>query len=124
MKERIKEVRKSEKLTQKEFAEKLGIKQNTVASYEMGRIGISDNVIFSICREFHINEDWLRYGKEPMRKELDDKLSSYLAEITIGDDEFIKDLITVYMELDDTSKLALKKLADGMAKKREKREQN
>lgn len=62
MKERIKQIRKSAKLTQQEFAERLGIKQNTVASYEMGRIGISDAVIFSICREFNINEEWLRTG--------------------------------------------------------------
>lgn len=122
MKDRIKLVRKNYGLTQKEFAERLGIKQNTVASYEMGRIGISDNVIFSICREFGINEDWLRNGTEPMEKPRNGKLSSYMSEIVTGEDDFIRDLIEVYMELDATSKEALKKIAKRMADKQKGRE--
>lgn len=122
MKDRIKLVRKNYGLTQKEFAERLGIKQNTVASYEMGRIGISDNVIFSICREFGINEDWLRNGTEPMKKSRNGKLSSYMSEIVTGEDDFIRDLIEVYMELDTTSKEALKKIAKRMADKQKGRE--
>ena len=47
MKDRIRQIRKENELTQKEFAERLGVKQNTVASYEMGRIGISDSVVIS-----------------------------------------------------------------------------
>ncbi len=27
----------------------------------------SDRIISSICREFHVNEEWLRYGRKPMR---------------------------------------------------------
>lgn len=114
MKDRIKKVRKDNKLTQKEFAEKLGIKQNTVASYEMGRIGISDSVIISICREFGINEEWLRDGTGEMYHIVEDKLSTYLAQIAKGDDDFIKDIIKVYMELDTTSKEALKELTNKM----------
>lgn len=123
MKERIKKIRKSNKLTQQEFADILGIKQNTVASYEMGRIGISDAVINSICREFSINEDWLRYGTGEMYIPTADKLESYLGMISKGDDDFIKDIIEVYMELDQTSKEALKQIGLKMADKIKKREQ-
>lgn len=52
-----------------------------------------------------------------------DKLERYLAQISKGDDTFIKDLIEVYMELDDTSKEALRKIARAMAKKYKEREQ-
>lgn len=124
MKDRIRIVRKDVGLTQKEFAEKLGIKQNTVASYEMGRIGVSDNVIFSICREFGINEDWLRNGTEPMKIPQEGKFSSYLGQISKGNDEFIRDLIEVYMELDQTSKDALKEIAKRMADKQKCRGQD
>lgn len=117
MNDRIKIIRKEAKLTQKEFAEKLGIKQNTVASYEMGRIGISDAIITSICREFNINEEWLRNGTPPMHKEIKKKLETYLGQISKGDDDFIEDLIEVYMELDQTSKDALKEIAKKMADK-------
>lgn len=60
--ERIKQVRKSKDLTQQKFADSLGMKQNTVATYEMGRTNPSDPAIKSICREFGVNEEWLRTG--------------------------------------------------------------
>lgn len=124
MNDRIKKIRKEANLTQKDFAKRLGIKQNTVASYEMGRIGVSDAIITSICREFSINEEWLRFNIEPMHKVVEDKLSKYLGQIAKGNDDFIQDLIEVYMELDQTSKDALKMLTNQLVDKRYKREQN
>ncbi len=122
MKDRIRAVRKNSNLTQKEFAEKLGIKQNTVASYEMGRIGISDSVVISICREFGVNEEWLRNGIEPMYKEKDGSFTELLSDLDDSEDDFIKNLITVYMGLDKESKDALRKIADGMAEKYKRRD--
>lgn len=124
MNTRIKQIRENAGLTQEEFGKRIGSARNTIANYETGNRTPSNAVITSICREFNINEDWLRYGKEPMYKETDDKLSAYVAEIAVGDDDFIKDLITTYMELDDTSKTALKKIAYAMVEKRQKREQD
>ncbi len=124
MKNRIKHIRKENKLTQVEFGEKIGVKGNTITNYENGLRNPTDAVILSICREFNINEDWLRYGKEPMNKPTEDKLSTYMAQITIGEDDFIKDLIEVYMELDQTSKDTLKIIANRMVDKKNKRAQN
>lgn len=121
--DRIKKIRKDAGLTQEQFAKKLGVKRNTVATYEMGRSTPIDAAIASICREFGVNEDWLRNGNEPMYLPAGDKLERYLAQISKGDDTFIKDLIEVYMELDDTSKEALRKIARAMAKKYKEREQ-
>lgn len=121
--DRIKKIRKDAGLTQEQFAKKLGVKRNTVATYEMGRSTPIDAAITSICREFGVNEDWLRNGNEPMYLPAGDKLERYLAQISKGDDTFIKDLIEVYMELDDTSKEALRKIARAMAKKYKEREQ-
>lgn len=115
-------MRKDSHLTQKEFAEKLGIKQNTVASYEMGRIGISDSVVISICREFGVNEEWLRNGIEPMYKEKDGSFTELLSDLDDSEDDFIKNLIIVYMGLDKESKDALRKIADGMAEKYKRRD--
>lgn len=66
MGERIKELRKKLGLTQQEFADKLGIKRGAVANYEIGRNVPIDAVISLICREFNVNEDWLRNGTGPM----------------------------------------------------------
>lgn len=91
MKNRIKQVRKEAGLTQKEFAERLGLKQNTIATYEMGKIGASDAVLLSICREFEINEVWLRTGKGEMKAPIneDDRYFYNVSKLTRADDEAI-----------------------------------
>jgi len=63
VKERIKQLRKKLELTQQVFSERIGIKRNTIAMYEMGKTIPSDQTILSICREFNVNEEWLRTGK-------------------------------------------------------------
>lgn len=66
MNERIKELRKILELNQTDFGNRIGIKQGSVAAYESGaRIPI-DAVIISICREFGVNEEWLRSGEGEM----------------------------------------------------------
>lgn len=62
MKERIKALRKELGLNQTDFGQKVGIKQTTVAGYETGAKNPMDSVIVSICREFNVNEEWLRDG--------------------------------------------------------------
>ncbi len=66
MHQRIKELRKHLGLTQQEFADRLGIKRNTIATYEIGRSTPIDAVISLICREFGVNETWLRTGEGEM----------------------------------------------------------
>lgn len=66
MKDRIRKVRKSLDLTQKRFAERIGMKPNTIATYEMGRATPSDAAINNICKEFKVNETWLRTGAGEM----------------------------------------------------------
>lgn len=66
MKDRIKAIRKYKNMKQAEFAQVLGIKPNTVTSYETGLRVPSDAVITSICREFNVSEHWLRTGEGDM----------------------------------------------------------
>ena len=66
MKDRIKKLRKELDLTQQDFADKIGLKRNTVAQYEIGRNEPIDAVILSICREFNVSEKWLRTGEGDM----------------------------------------------------------
>lgn len=66
MNERIRKLRRELDLTQQEFAERIGIKRNTVAMYETGRNAPIDAVISLICRTFNVNENWLRNGEGDM----------------------------------------------------------
>ena len=45
MKERIKQLRKALGMTQQKFADAIGVKQNTVAQYEIGRNEPIDSVL-------------------------------------------------------------------------------
>lgn len=82
LKERIKQVRKDFKLTQVEFGEKIGVKGNTITNYENGLRNPTDAVILSICREFSVNEHWLRTGEgEPYIKGSDDELAELVGRL-------------------------------------------
>ncbi len=83
MKNRIKEIRQSYELTQQEFADRLGIKRGTIANYELGRNEPIDAVITLICREFRVNENWLRYGTGDMKAETTQKqkLTRFFADV-------------------------------------------
>lgn len=99
MKDRIKEIRKYAGLTQQEFADKLGLKQNTVASYEIARIIPSDRTIGDICRIFNVNEEWLRTGIGEMfvPRTRRDELAAYMGQVIGGKCSDIEEAIITVM---------------------------
>jgi len=78
--ERIKQLRKSLGLTQQEFADRINMKQNSIANYEIGRNDPIDAVLSLICREYRVNEAWLRAGEGEMFAPAKDSLLDQLAE--------------------------------------------
>ena len=66
VKNRIKEVRLHLNMTQQDFAEKIGMKRNSIAQIELGARNPSGAVINNICKTFDVNEEWLRTGTGPM----------------------------------------------------------
>lgn len=122
MKNRILKIRKDSKLNQEDFGLRLNLTKNYISLIETGNRTPSDRTISDICREFNVNEDWLKNGTGDMYKEKDGSFSELLVELEDSDDDFIKSLITVYMGLDEDSKSALRKIAKGMAEKYKSRE--
>lgn len=120
MKDRIKQVRKSKNLTQTAFGEVIGVKGNTITNYETGLRSPTDAVIKSICREFDINEEWLRTGKgnPTVQKSKDEELSEMLADIQkAGEDSFKHRLVSALARLDDEGWDNLEKLIDMISNK-------
>jgi transcriptional regulator with XRE-family HTH domain len=120
LKERLKKIRKTLDITQQEFADRIGIKRNSYANYEIGRNIPIDAIILSICREFNVNEDWLRTGAggdENMFVKLseDEELAMYTQMLLDSTDDvvadMIKETIVIYEKLDNDSKQALKNVA-------------
>lgn len=115
MNERIKELRKALGLTQQEFAEQLGVKRNTIAQYETGRNSPIDAIITSICREFGVNESWLRTGKGEMLMNLDKqkKIAAFLGDLMRSEEEssFKIQLIEMLSEMGPDEWALLEKMA-------------
>lgn len=83
MNQRFKEIRLALNLTQKEYAEKINLKPNTVAVIESGRRGVSDETLRAILFAFDVDPDWLLHGKGDMfmPRTLDDDLAEKFNEI-------------------------------------------
>lgn len=113
MKNRIKALRKDLGLTQEKFAERLNIKRNTLANYEIGRNEPIDAVVSLICREFNVNEDWLRTGQGDMYDiPLDDTAiaaSNILENEDVPFYDTIKRIIQIYEKLDSDAQDVINK---------------
>lgn len=122
MKDRIKKIRKELDLTQQKFAKKIGVKQNTVAQYEMGRNVPIDSVISLICREFNVNEHWLRDGTGEMfiEQTRDEQIASFIGGIQMNDDNsFKKRLISVLANLKEEQWELLAEIAEKLANEKD-----
>ena len=120
MKDRIKQLRKELKLTQQGFADRIGVKQNTVATYEIGRNPPNDTVINLICREFDVNENWLRTGEGEMFRKLtrDERIADFVADALRDEpDSFRKRFISMLSSLSEDQWKMLEVFADGLSKK-------
>ena len=101
MDKRIKKLRRTLDLTQQEFGDRIGVKRNTIATYEGGRSTPIDSVISLICREFSVNEEWLRSGTGEMFKASPTEALDALAEeygLTHGDYVLIEKFVNLKAE--------------------------
>ena len=98
MNERIRQVRCELGLTQTEFAERIGMKQNSIALIESGKRNISNQAILSICREYGINEKWLRTGAgDKMLLDVNSELAALVKKynLSIADQLFIEKYVSM-----------------------------
>lgn len=120
MNERLKKLRKELDITQQEFADRLGVKRNTVATYEVGKSNPSDAAINNICKTFNVNEEWLRDGTGEMFLPVDRNTEiAKLTRILLNEesDSFKNRLITALANLTAEQWEVLADIADGLTKK-------
>ena len=114
MNQRIKQLRRSLNLTQQDFAERIGLKQNSIALIESGKRNISNQAVLSICREFNVNETWLRTGDGEMFNALsrDEQIAYRLGAMLAGQGDTIqKRLIAALSDLDESEWAAVEAFA-------------
>ena len=118
MGERVKELRKALGLSGEKFGEKIGVTRSAISDIERGRNGLSDSNILAICREFNVNEEWLRTGMGEMFKDmsLDEEIISFIGEIQWdASNTFKKRFISAISKLSEEEWNVLEKIIVDMA---------
>ena len=105
MNARIKALRKAEGLTLEKFGERIGISNSALSAIETGKNNPSDQTIRSICREFGVNELWLRYGEDGgemyQQKSREEELGALLKSVLADRPEaFRSRLLTALLRFD------------------------
>ena len=123
MGERVKELRKVLGLSGEKFGEKIGLKRNSLSQIETGKNHLSEQNILAICREFNVNEEWLRTGTGEMFKDmsLDEEIISFIGEIQWdASNTFKKKFISAIAKLNDDEWKVLEKIISVCANEKER----
>ena len=102
--ERVNAVRRSKKMTMEQFGEQIGVQKSAISKIEKDKVNLSEQTIKSICREFNVNEDWLRTGAggpENMFIPEDMRYLNTVGRLGNEQNEFKKFCINMLMELPD-----------------------
>lgn len=128
--ERVKEVRKAQDMTLEEFGKRLSVTKVTMSNIERGNRSLTERMLKDICREFNINEKWLKTGEGDMtRKRTEEEEIAALVSDLLEDGRdnpffgIILEIVQTYNELSPASQKVLqkasKKLVENLSKKKE-----
>ena len=113
--DRIKDLRKELNLKQSDFANKIGIKQAAISAIEKGIRNVTDRIINDICREFNVNEEWLRNGTgEMFAPTFNDKLDQLATEYNFSKLEYT--FFSYYLKLDEKKREAVTEFLESIVK--------
>lgn len=88
--------------TKTAFAKKINVSQPFISQVVTGTASPSDRTIADICREYDVNEDWLRTGRGDPYIQLsrDEELAQFFGEVMKGEDpDFRRRLLSVMSRL-------------------------
>lgn len=128
--ERVREVRKFRKMSMEQFGERLGVQKSAISKIEKGDRGLTEQMLKAICREFNVNETWLRTGDGDMPQKLseEEEIADLVSDVLENgkNNEFygiILEIIRTYNELSPGSQEVIKnfskKLGENLNKKKE-----
>lgn len=107
MNSRLKDIRKALRLTQKEFAARLGITDSGISRLEKGQNQLTDQLIRAICREYKVNYEYLKNGIGEMFVEVPQTVVDELcAQYDL--DDFDRIMLQEYLKMDEASRNVLK----------------
>lgn len=119
---RVRELRKELQLTLEKFGKPLGVGKTAISKIENGERGLTDQMILAICREYNVDENWLRTGEGEMFKKLNRQQE--LAQLTATlfkeeEDSFKSRLIMALAQLNEEEWELLEEISEKITKKRD-----
>lgn len=96
---RIKQARLELGISQRAFADSIGISAPALSKIESNDNNPSEQTMRMICNQYSINRDWLETGEGPMLQEPD--AYDAVMRVMMGDNEQKKELIRIIAEMPD-----------------------
>lgn len=120
--ERIEILRKDLSMSRRVFGEKLGVSESVIVNIEYDRLKRPDqkeSLYKLICKEFNVNEEWLRTGNGEMFVPLtrNQLITDFATDLIMEDNTFKKRLVEALAKLDENEWEVLEKLAESLIKK-------
>ena len=103
--ERVNAVRRTKEMTMEQFGERIGIQKSAISKIEKDKVNLSDQTVRSICREFGVNEVWLRTGEGGDKNMFtkvsdDDRFSLNLGKLSKSENEMARNMLNAIAESD------------------------
>ncbi|CEK34324.1 putative prophage repressor,Antitoxin PezA,transcriptional repressor DicA,Predicted transcriptional regulator,Helix-turn-helix domain [[Clostridium] sordellii] len=98
---RLKEIRKSTRLKQADFAKRLNISRSHLAGLETGAKPITERIISDLCKEYNVNKEWFLTGDGDM---FNDPIKDFNL------DPEIEEFLQLYLSVDEDTKKYVKGL--------------
>lgn len=120
--ERIEILRKDLSMSRRVFGERLGVSESVMVNIEYDRLKRPDqkeSLYKLICKEFNVNEEWLRTGNGEMFVPLtrNQLITDFATDLIMEDNTFKKRLVEALAKLDESEWEVLEKLAESLIKK-------
>ena len=120
MNTRLKQIRKFQNMTMEEFGRLLGVTKTAISRLEKGERSLTEQMIKSVCREFNVNEEWLRSGRGEMFKQFpkEDERAAIVYDLLEDVDNhvyaLIEGIMKTYFQLDPKSQKVLKQFSSNL----------
>ena len=124
---RIKELRKSLKLSQTDFGKHLGVSRDVINNIENKRVAPTEPIIKLLISEFNVNRTWLETGEGNMFNDLsrDAEIAEYIGSVLADEeDSFQKRLISALSKMTVEEWEALEKLVTRLAENDENKKES
>ena len=105
--ERVKEIRRSLKLTLEKFGERLGVGKTAISKIEKGENNLSSQMMKAICNEYRVNYEYLESGTGEMFSDVPQTVVDELCE-QYDLDDFDRIMLQEYLKMDEASRNVLK----------------